>query len=111
MKKSILLVLGVTSILTSCLVTKEVTPEPVVSESELVQVNTTVILPGQVDTNPLIVSDTIHFNTYRVIHIATGQYQILSYGTYFNMWSIEDSTKVRIVDTLQYRVHWNDLGQ
>ena len=110
MKKSTLFLLGVISILTSCSVTKEVTTEPVVSEQEVVQVNTTVILPGQVDTIPFNVGDTALYNTYRVIHVATGDYQTLSYGTYFNMWSIEDSTKIKIVDTLQYRVHWDELN-
>jgi len=65
MKKSTLFLLGVISILTSCSVTKEVTTEPVVSEQEVVQVNTTVILPGQVDTIPFNVGDTALYNTYR----------------------------------------------
>lgn len=109
MKKSTLYLLGTILILTSCSVTKEVATEPVVSEQELVQVNSTVILPGQSDTIPFNVGDTTLYNTYRVKHVTTGDYQILSYGTYFNMWSIEDSTKIKIVDTLQYRVHWDDL--
>lgn len=103
MKKSIIILLFI-SIIQSCSSPKETT-----SDIEIVKVNTTLILPGQVDTINFNTSDTVLYNTYRVIHIKTGQYQMLTYGIHFNMWSMEDSTKIRIIDTTRYHVHWNEI--
>ena len=105
MKKSILLSLFVSSVIMSCSISKK----DEISDTEIVQVNTTVVLPGQVDTIPFNAGDTGLYNTYHVVHIKTGQHQMLTYGADFNMWSIEDSTKIRIIETVRYHVPWNEI--
>ena len=108
MKKSTLLLLGVISILTSCSVTKKIKTEPVMLNQEEVQVNITVILPGQVDTTPFNVGDTNLYNTYFVTY-KNGQTQTLQYGYLYNFYGVIDSRKVSTVDTLQYKVLWDEL--
>ena len=109
MKKSTLLLLGVISILTSCSVTKKIKTEPVMLNQEEVQVNITVILPGQVDTTPINVDDTNLYNTYFLTY-KNGQTQTLQYGYRYNFYGVIDSSKVSTVDTLQYKVLWKDLN-
>ena len=109
MKKSTLLLLGVISILTSCSVTKKIKTEPVMLNQEEVQVNITVILPGQVDTTPFNVGDTNLYNTYFVTY-KNGQTQTLQYEYRYNIYRVIDSAKVDHVDTLQYKVLWKELN-
>jgi len=109
MKKSTLLLLGIISILTSCSVTKKIKTEPVMLNQEKVQVNITVILPGQVDTTPINVDDTNLYNTYFLTY-KNGQTQTLQYEYLYNFYGVIDSSKVSTVDTLQYKVLWKDLN-
>lgn len=113
MKKIMSILFVILAILTSCSVSKNIFSNHSNPESDFTQVSVTVLLPGQTDTstvfNHLYEDDSTFFNKYLVQHIKSGYYQELSYGFKVNLWSVEDSLEVKIVDTLQYHVLFREL--
>ena len=93
--------------LVNCNTTKKM-EKPVTTQNNAVQVNISVILPGELDTIPFNVGDTNLYNTYFVTY-KNGQTQTLQYEYLYNFYRVIDSRKVSTVDTLQYKVLWDEL--
>ena len=94
--------------LVNCNTTKKM-EKHVTTQDNDVQVNITVILPGELDTTPSNVGDTNLYNTYFVTY-KNGQTQTLQYEYLYNFYGVIKSSKVSTVDTLQYKVLWKDLN-
>lgn len=132
MRNLIILILGVTTVLTSCGTSKNTTND--VSENQVAllyeeenqeyfsnmgktQVDTSdikvtnfdisIVLPGEVDNSPKIV-DTVNFYSTYLVNYKNGQSQRLTYE-YRRRLTLYDSLNVTHVDTIQYKVSWSEL--
>ena len=113
MKKSMILLFGLIFMVSSCIVSKKtLTEDSIVSEKDSVRVSVDVIYVVEGEEEYRDTSnddDTTLYNTYRILHLETGQFQYVSYASDFNLWSVKDSTKIKIVDTVKCRVLWKEL--
>lgn len=132
MRNLIILILGVTMILTSCGTFKDTTNDEPVNQIALLyeeqnreyflnleklkndtsDVNPTnfemfLILPGQ-DDSFLKNLDTVNLYSTYDVYYKNGQVQTLSYG-YQHRLMISDSVDVIKIDTVQYKVRWSEL--
>lgn len=99
-------------ILISCSVSKNVSSNPDITESEFSDISVTVVFPDDVDTSSVFNhndDDSTFYNTYLIQHLESGYYQELSYESSFDLWTVKDSSKIKIVDTLQHHVLFKNL--
>lgn len=113
MKKSIIVLSVIILTLSSCVTGKKVTStEPLISEKDSVKVSVDVTYTVAGENN---VRDTTHdsdttlWSEYLFLNIEKGYKQSISFPSNYNVWNIIDPTKMKIIDTLQYQVHFKDL--
>lgn len=113
MKKSILILFGILSILTSCSVSKNTSSNYSTVESDDIEVIVTYLQPGEVDTSSslkhLYEDDSTYYNKYLIYDSRYDWESIVSYYSDYDFWYYHDSSEVKIIDTLKYHVLFRDL--
>jgi hypothetical protein len=56
-------------------------------------------------------SPKVLYNSYLVSHKKYNMTQVFNYPSNVNFWSVQDSSKYQIIDTLKYKVKYKNLHE